>query len=144
MQDWREPYMIKNFIKKLMGLDKIESSINEKLQRLETLQQPAVQPVVLSVKEQATINKAPYVAITDTHINKDNVRNGFFELDWNEYFVLQLSENGYTGDSEEAIVDQWFQELCKTIGSESGVDMSRRSSGYIDTSKLADRTDSEK
>ena len=67
----------------------------------------------------------------ETHVNKDNVRNGFFELDWNEYFVVQLRGAGYTGDSDEAIVDQWFNELCRNVGAEEGVDMSRRGAGYV-------------
>ena len=67
----------------------------------------------------------------DTHVNKENVRNGFFELDWNEYFVLQLRSNGYQGDTDESIVDQWFQDLCRNIGAESGIDMERRGSGFV-------------
>jgi hypothetical protein len=31
----------------------------------------------------------------DTHVNKENVRNGFFELDWNDEFVVQLKQAGY-------------------------------------------------
>ena len=67
----------------------------------------------------------------DTHVNKDNIRNGFFELDWNEFFVLQLRSNGYTGESDEAIVDAWFSELCRNVGAEEDVDMSRRGAGYV-------------
>ena len=69
--------------------------------------------------------------VLDTHVNKENVRNGFFELDWNEYFVLQLRSNGYQGDTDESIVDQWFQDLCRNIGAEAGVDMERRGSGFV-------------
>jgi hypothetical protein len=59
-----------------------------------------VTPVPKTAKEIATENKEPWVAVLDTHVNKDNIRNGFFELDWNEYFVLQLKANGYQGDNE--------------------------------------------
>jgi hypothetical protein len=72
----------------------------------------------------------------DTHVNKDNIRNGFFELDWNEYFVLQLKEAGYKGTTEEEMVDQWFQDLCRNIGAEEGVDMERRGSGYVNVSNI--------
>jgi len=82
-------------------------------------------------KEEATAKKEPWVAVLDTHVNKDNIRNGFFELDWNEYFVLQLRTQGYIGSTEEEIVDQWFQDLCRNIGSEAGVDMQNRNSGYV-------------
>jgi hypothetical protein len=92
----------------------------------------------LSPKEIATEKKEPWVAVLDTHVNKDNIRNGFFELDWNEYFVLQLKEAGYKGDTEEAVVDSWFQELCKGVGSDTGVEMDRRGSGYINVNNLGD------
>ena len=87
-------------------------------------------------KEIATDAKEPWVAVLDTHVNKDNIRNGFFELDWNEYFVLQLKTAGYQGDTEEAIVDQWFSELCRNVGAEEGVSMDRRGSGFINVNNL--------
>ena len=136
--------VMKNFIKRIMGIDKLEQQISDQNQYLKTLQENTIEVdtipeiATISAKEQATLNKEPYISVTETHVNKDNIRNGFFELDWNEYFVLQLRENGYIGDSEESIVDQWFQELCRNIGSESGVDMSRRGSGYVNLNKLDD------
>ena len=53
----------------------------------------------------------------NTHVNKDNVRNGFFELDWNDHFVLKLKQEGYgeDGDKDEEIVDRWFRELCANV-----------------------------
>ena len=85
----------------------------------------------LSPKDAATAKKEPYIAVLNTHVNKENVRNGFFELDWNEYFVLQLTEAGYRGASEEEIVDQWFKDLCRDVALDEQVDMSQRGSGYI-------------
>jgi hypothetical protein len=146
------------FIKKMFGIDKIEHTIAEaeaKLmqaidqtaehqQEAERARQAAVQAkeaerlAKLGPKELATEKKEPWVAVLDTHVNKDNIRNGFFELDWNEYFVLQLKESGYQGDTEEAVVDQWFQELCRGVGSDTGVDMDRRGSGYINVNNLGD------
>ena len=94
------------------------------------------QTTPLSPKDQATANKEPWVAVLDTHVNKDNIRNGFFELDWNEYFVLQLRAAGFTGENDEVIVDKWFSELCRNIGIEEGVNMDRRSSGFININNL--------
>jgi hypothetical protein len=53
----------------------------------------------------------------DTHVNKENVRNGFFELDWNDHFIIQLKKEGYgvEGDKHEEIVDRWFRELCANV-----------------------------
>jgi len=64
-------------------------------------------------------------------VAKDDLKNGFFELDWNEYFVLQLRTAGYSGTTEEEVVDQWFSELCRNVGAEEGIDMSRRGSGFV-------------
>ena len=71
----------------------------------------------LSPKDRATRKKEPWVGVLNTHVNKENVRNGFFELDWNEYFVLQLKQEGYgtDGDPDEEIVDRWFRELCANV-----------------------------
>lgn len=85
----------------------------------------------------ATNLKEPWVAVLDTHVNPENPKNGFFELDWNEYFIIMLRNNGYTGVTDEEIVDQWFGDLCKEIGSEENVPgMDRRGAGYINVNKL--------
>jgi hypothetical protein len=132
------------FIKKFLGIDKIEAETAEAT-RVRTEAELAAKNAIqaadeakekerlakLSPKELATEKKEPWVAVLDTHVNKENIRNGFFELDWNEYFVLQLRGAGYTGDTDEAIVDQWFSELCRNVGGEEGIDMSRRGAGYV-------------
>jgi len=88
-------------------------------------------------KAAATAIKEPWVTVLQTHVNPDNPRNGFFELDWNEYFVLMLRQNGYTGVTDEEIVDQWFSDLCREVGSEENVPgMDRRGAGYINVNKI--------
>jgi len=71
----------------------------------------------ISEKEKATMKKEPWVGVLQTHVNKENVRNGFFELDWNEYFIVQLKNAGYgvEGDNDEEVVDRWFRELCANV-----------------------------
>lgn len=131
-------------IKKILGIDKIEAATEkatkERLEAEDGAKKAKEEERLakLSPKELATENKEPYVAVLDTKINKDNVRNGFFELDWNEYFVLQLREAGYLGSTEEEVVDQWFQDLCRNIGKEQGVDMDRRGSGYVNFNNIGD------
>jgi hypothetical protein len=117
--------MINKLWKKLIGIDNTESVI-----------EPPEEPVSKTEKELATEKKEPWVAVLTTHVNKDNIRNGFFELDWNEYFIVQLRGAGYTGDTDEAVVDKWFQDLCRNIGAESEIDMERRGSGFINTNNL--------
>ena len=69
----------------------------------------------LSPKERATALGMPYVAVLDTHVNKDNIRNGFFELDWNSLFIQELIKAGYGTESnpEEETVDRWFNDLAR-------------------------------
>jgi len=119
-----------NWIKKFFGIDKILAEKDLALADAVKAKQ-AEEFARMSPKERATENKEPWIQVLQTHVNKENVRNGFFELDWNEYFVLQLRSNGYTGATDEEIVDVWFSELCRNVGSEEGVDMSRRGSGFV-------------
>ena len=132
------------FFEKLLGIDKLKAEAEASLKAVDEARKLADEAnkhldqireeeriAKLSPKELATERKEPWVAVLNTHVNKDNVRNGFFELDWNEYFVLQLKEAGYSGSSEEDIVDQWFNELCRNVGADEGVDMSRRGAGYV-------------
>jgi len=146
---------MKKLLRKIFGIEEMERAIAETIQRRMEAEQ-AIQAAEdeksrllelaakelaeaeeskriskLTPKELATERKEPYIAVLETHVNKDNLKNGFFELDWNEYFVVQLREAGYTGSTEEEIVDAWFSELCRNVGAEAGVDMERRGSGYV-------------
>lgn len=116
-------------------LEKIKNLFKSKKQReAEKYQQVQSEPV--DPKTAATANKEPWVAVLTTQVNPENPKNGFFELDWNEYFITMLRENGYTGVKEEEIVDSWFSDLCREVGNEEGVPMDRRFSGYINVNKL--------
>jgi len=121
---------MKKFIEKLFGIDKIraeaERSIGIAAQASETAKAAteaaerateAEAQAKLSPKERATRKKEPWVGVLETHVNKDNVRNGFFELDWNDLFVLKLKQEGYgeDGDKDEEIIDRWFRELCANV-----------------------------
>jgi hypothetical protein len=88
-------------------------------------------------KEEAEKNKKPWVAVLDTQVNPDNIRNGFFELDWNNEFIEQLLDAGYKGESQEEIVDAWFKTIIGQMLDEEGLD-STRERGYIKTDKLDD------
>ncbi len=119
-----------NFIKKMLGLDKIEANIalaNAALEEANKKKEEAEQALKtakeqedlakLSPKDRATRRNEPWVGVLETHVNKDNIRNGFFELDWNDPFVLKLKQEGYgeDGDKDEEIVDRWFRELCANV-----------------------------
>ena len=81
-------------------------------------------------------SEEPIVKVLNLNVNPENPRNGFFELDWNDEFVNMLKQNGYEGQSEEEIVDRWFQTLCRTIGSEQQVNI--EGAGYININRTPD------
>lgn len=155
---------MKNVIKKLLGIDRIEAATAEAELRLKQSLERATEEIRLlerskieaerslaeaqeqqrlanlSAKELATVKNLPYIEVMDIKVNSDNIRNGFFELDWNSAFVLQLVEAGYTGVSEEEIVERWFQDTCRNIGAEAGVDLERRSAGLVNFNRSNDGT----
>jgi hypothetical protein len=121
---------MKNFLKKLTGLDKEEARIAEEAARVE---QDSLE--VLKKKDPkayATKKKEAWVNVLDMQVNKENIRNGFFELDWNKYFIKDLIRNGYgeEADPEEEIVDRWFRDIVYNMLDEEGMDTSR-GAGYI-------------
>ena len=129
--------MLGKLFKRLTGIDKLEKTIADAESRLEKAvddtaahqreaerarqeterAKEAEDLAKLTPKDRATKLKDPWVGVLNTHINKDNVRNGFFELDWNDHFVLKLKQEGYgfDGDKDEEIVDRWFRELCANV-----------------------------
>ena len=129
--------MLGKFFKKITGVDKLEKTIADAESKLmqaveetaahqreaERARHDAEQAkeaeelAKLSPKDRATRKKEPWVGVLNTHVNKENVRNGFFELDWNDHFVLKLKQEGYgvDGDKDEEIVDRWFRELCANV-----------------------------
>jgi len=89
-------------------------------------------------KAEATKKKQPYVTVLNVEMKDNNPRNGFFELDWNEFFIRDLRLNGYQGDSEEQIVDAWFKELCGNVAKDEGVASTENpmGAGYINTKNI--------
>jgi hypothetical protein len=121
---------MKEWFKKITGITKLEVERAKKEQELieasarlveaekaAKFAQEQEESAKLTPKERATRKKEPWVGVLNTHINKENIRNGFFELDWNQQFVLQLKQEGYgvDGDLDEEIVDRWFRELCANV-----------------------------
>ena len=116
-------------------IEKIKNLFKSKKQK--EAEKYKVDPAPVDPKTAATARQEPWVAVLQTHVNPESPRNGFFELDWNEYFVLMLRNNGYTGVTDEEIVDQWFSDLCREVGSEENVPgMDRRGAGYINVNNL--------
>ena len=81
-------------------------------------------------KEAATKAGEPWVAVLDTQVNPDDIKNGFFELDWNNEFIEKLLDAGYSGETNEQIVDAWFRTIVTQMLEEEGLD-TQREMGYI-------------
>jgi hypothetical protein len=139
---WRRK--MKNLIKRWFGIDRLQAEkdalqiVRDKAVAETVLAQQAEEQAKMYPKARATARGEPWVAVLDTHINKENVRNGFFELDWNDLFVVQLKQAGYgfEGDPDEEIVDRWFRDLAANMLAESGQDPNRSSAGFINVSRL--------
>jgi hypothetical protein len=134
---------MKKLFKKMLGIDKLEENLAT-LKEMETKAvaataeaQLAEQEAKMSPKDRATTKGEAWVAVLDTKVNKDNPRNGFFELDWNDYFIADLKKNGYgfDGDPEEEIVDRWFRDIVQNMLGEEGLDPSRPA-GFINVNRI--------
>jgi len=114
---------MKKFIKDITGITKKEKELEEQEMALLKKKDP---------KEYATRRKEPWVSVLDVKVNEENVRNGFFELDWNKYFIAQLVQAGYgvENDPEEEIVDRWFRDIVYNMLEAEG-QSTDRGAGYI-------------
>ena len=66
-------------------------------------------------KEEATEQKEPWVTVIKMGVDPNNVVQGFFELDWNDEFVEYLSDQGIEGQTDEDVVNKWFNAVCRTV-----------------------------
>jgi hypothetical protein len=148
------------FIKKLFGIDKLEAATFEAAKLAAEAESKAQELIAkaeaakiaadaaennrkeqqrlakLNPKQIATEKKEPYFEVVGFHTNPENPRFGFWELDWNEYKVVELKALGYYGETDEEVVDQWFTEICKESGAAIGANMERRSMGFIDVKQI--------
>ena len=121
---------MKQWLKRITGVEAKEKELAEEKARVEAEELELLKKK--DPKEYATRRKEPWVSVLDVKVNEDNVRNGFFELDWNKYFIEDLKKAGYgeEGDLEEEIVDRWFRDIVYGMLAEEGMD-TNRGAGYI-------------
>ena len=106
--------------------DKKKEQATEEVKTAEELRREALD----AEKAAATEAGEPWVAVLDTQVNPDNIRNGFFELDWNNEFIEQLLDAGYSGETNEQIVDAWFRTIVMQMLEEEG-QATDRNMGHI-------------
>lgn len=76
------------------------------------------QTTLEKAKEEATAKGEPWVSVLSVELDMDNLSNGSFNLDWNDFFLAKLVRAGYKGTDEE-IVDQWFSQICRNVLAEN-------------------------
>ena len=138
---------MKQFLKRITGIEKLEKAKADahaamvEAQTKEKEAKEAEAQAKMDPKERATARGEAWVNVMDTKVNKDNPRNGFFELDWNDLFIVQLKQAGYgfDGDPEEEIVDRWFRDLARNMLGEEGLDPGR-GAGYINVTPINKNT----
>ena len=127
---------MKNWLKRITGLEAEEKRLAEESAALEAKELESLKK--RDPKAYATRKGEPYVNVIDVKVNQENVRNGFFELDWNDIFIQQLIQAGYgeVADPQEEIVDRWFRDIVYNMLNEEGLDTDR-GFGYINVVPIA-------
>jgi hypothetical protein len=72
-----------------------------------------------TTKELATERGEPYVNVLSVDIDPKSPKTGSFELDWNIHFIELLRKSGYVGKTQEQVIDQWFNDVCRNVVLES-------------------------
>lgn len=104
-----------NFVNTTLGKKKVEPEV-----QVQSTSEEERRAVLEREKEEATKAGKAWVAVLDTQINPENIKNGFFELDWNNQFIEELLDAGYSGETNEAIVDSWFKSIVIQMLEEEG------------------------
>jgi hypothetical protein len=116
---------MKTWIKKILGVEKLEQELAETRNKLKVINEEKSEKIAAlqeeleqketSDKDTATQAGEPYISIVSVELDKENPSYGSFELDWNEQFVKKLRSMGYPGETDEIVVDLWFQSVCRNI-----------------------------
>ena len=104
-----------NFVNTTLGKKKVEPEV-----QVQSTSEEERRAVLEREKEEATKAGKAWVAVLDTQVNPENIKNGFFELDWNNQFIEELLDAGYSGETNEAIVDSWFKSIVVQMLEEEG------------------------
>jgi hypothetical protein len=80
-------------------------------------------------RRRADLLGEPWISMPRIHWNPAGKSRAYFELEYNEHFLRQLRESGYSGE-DTAMVNQWMNDVCMGILEETNsppfVSMTRR------------------
>ena len=90
-------------------------------------------------KKIANKKKEPFIEVVGLDIDAENPVQGAFELDWNKYFVDELRSKGFVGDTDEDVVDQWFNQVCKNVALSQWEDFPEGNrNSFVETTDIGD------
>ena len=69
-------------------------------------------------KQKCDIYDEPWVDVVSMSVETDDPNYGQMELDYNQAFVDYLKNNEIEGDTDEQIIENWFNMVCKNIALE--------------------------
>ncbi len=65
-------------------------------------------------KEIANALKQPWVKVINDNLDLTDGPNGYYmEFDWNDHWIAKLRDHGYTGISDEEVMEKWFSDVCR-------------------------------
>lgn len=101
--------------------EQVKQAINKAKKEIETSKpkKPRKPKVTKTPKEIATEKGEPYINVLSVDLDKKNLGNGSFELDWNDAFIKELRAAGYPGKTDEDVVDMWFRAICRNVLAEA-------------------------
>jgi hypothetical protein len=96
-----------------------QAKVQKDIEQIKKEKKPRKSKETKTPKEIATEKGEPYISVLSVELDKKNVGNGSFELDWNDTFVKDLRAAGYPGKTDEDVVDMWFRNICRNILAET-------------------------
>lgn len=70
----------------------------------------------------ADLREEPWVNMPDMKWDPADPTKSYFQLDYNDHFVVFLRSHNYTGASDEQIVERWLNDVCRSVASEITVE----------------------
>jgi len=114
------------WIKRVFGSEEVKTAPEDDYVTTEDKRRAVLQ----KEKDEATAKGEAWVSVIDTQVNPKDIKNGFFELDWNNEFIEQLLDAGYSGETNEDIINAWFTTIVYQMLDEEEVD-TKPDVGYI-------------
>jgi len=93
---------------------------------------------IKSAKDKATKKGEPYFEIVDFEFDPNKAaEGGAFELDWNQIFIDQLRREGFQGQEDYEVVDNYFTNVCRHVVLETfEKDEANNPSGHVHKADL--------